>query len=203
VTFEHWLAFAAVAALNIVTPGPTNLLIMNTGARFGRRPILAFAMGNILGLGIVGLLVAAGLTQFIIQSAMVMHVLRLVGGAYLVWLGIKLCHGDSGKEQVQREVLPKHAFRLAFTNAITNPKPLLFFGAILPVFVPKSGPPFGSTCLLVLTFMSISFLSLNVYGAMAARSGELLKRAKVRKVFNRLSGVMLIGYGGVLALRRA
>lgn len=49
-TFEHWAAFAVVAALNIVTPGPTNLLIMNTGARFGRGPILAFAVGNILNM---------------------------------------------------------------------------------------------------------------------------------------------------------
>jgi threonine/homoserine/homoserine lactone efflux protein len=65
VTFDHWAAFAAVAALNIVTPGPTNLLIMNTGARFGRRPIVAFAVGNILGLGIIGILVAVGRRQLL------------------------------------------------------------------------------------------------------------------------------------------
>jgi len=203
VTFEHWAAFAAVAALNIVTPGPTNLLIMNTGARFGRDPILAFAVGNVLGLGIIGLLVAAGFTQFIIQSAMTMQILRLVGGGYLIWLGIKLCLGDPDKEHVQREILPGHAFRLAFTNAITNPKPLLFFGTVLPLFAPKIGPSFGSLCALVLTFMSISFLSLNVYGSLAARSGPLLKQAKARKIFNRVSGATLMGYGGVLAFRRS
>jgi threonine/homoserine/homoserine lactone efflux protein len=202
VTLEHWVAFAAVAALNIVTPGPTNLLIMNTGARFGRGPIVAFAVGNVLGLCIIGILVAAGFTQFIIKSAMTMQILRFVGGSYLIWLGIILWLGDKRDEQVQREILPARAFRLAFTNAITNPKPLLFFGTVLPLFVPKVTPSFGDISVLVLTFMSISFLSLNIYGTIAARTGPLLKQAKARKVFNRLSGVTLIGYGGVLAFRR-
>jgi threonine/homoserine/homoserine lactone efflux protein len=184
VTFEHWASFAAVAALNIVTPGPTNLLIMNTGARFGRRPIMAFAAGNVLGLGIIGIVVAAGFAQFIIKSAMTMQVLRFVGGGYLIWLGIKLWLGDKSEGQMQCE------------------KPLLFFGTVLPLFVPKLEPSFGDIIVLVLTFMSISFLSLNIYGAVAARTGSLLKQAKARKVFNRLSGATLIGYGGFLALRR-
>lgn len=201
-TFEHWAAFAAVAALNIVTPGPTNLLIMNTGARFGRRPIVAFAAGNVLGLGIIGIVVAAGFAQFLIKSATTMQILRFVGGGYLIWLGIKLWLGDKSEGRVQREILPTRAFRLAFTNAITNPKPLLFFGTVLPLFVPKSEPSFGDIIILVLTFMSISFLSLNIYGTLAARTGPLLKQAKARKVFNRLSGATLVGYGGFLALRR-
>ena len=201
-SFDHWAAFAAVAALNIVTPGPTNLLIMNTGARFGRGPIFAFAVGNVLGLGIIGILVAAGLTQFIVKSALIMQVLRFIGGSYLIWLGIKLWFADKSDPQVSREILPGRAFRLAFTNAITNPKPLLFFATVLPLFVPRSGPSLSGIAVLVLTFMSISFLSLNVYGAIAARSGPLLRQAKARKVFNRLSGATLIGYGGVLALRR-
>jgi threonine/homoserine/homoserine lactone efflux protein len=72
-----------------------------------------------LGLSIIGMLVAAGFTQFIINSAMTMRVLRLVG--------------------VRQEILPRHAFRLAFTNAITNPKPLPFFGTVLPLFLPTPG----------------------------------------------------------------
>jgi homoserine/homoserine lactone efflux protein len=201
-TLAHWIAFVAVAGLNIVTPGPTNLLMMNTGARFGRGPIVAFAVGNVLGLGVMGVLVAAGLTQFIIRSAEIMQILRVVGGAYLIWLGVKLCLGRHNEEQAQQELLPRHAFRHAFTNAITNPKPLLFFGTVLPIFVPRSGSSFGTIALLVLTFMLISFLSLNIYGAVAARGAGLLKKVKVRAWFNRMSGAALIGYGGVLALRR-
>jgi threonine/homoserine/homoserine lactone efflux protein len=163
---------------------------------------MAFAAGNVLGLGIIGIVVAAGFAQFIIKSAMTMQVLRFVGGGYLIWLGIKLWLGDKSEGQMQCEIVPTHAFRLAFTNAITNPKPLLFFGTVLPLFVPKLEPSFGDIIVLVLTFMSISFLSLNIYGAVAARTGSLLKQAKARKVFNRLSGATLIGYGGFLALRR-
>jgi threonine/homoserine/homoserine lactone efflux protein len=121
----------------------------------------------------------------------------------LIWLGIKLWFGDKHDEQGRREVLPAHAFRLAFTNAITNPKPLLFFGTVLPLFVPKTGTSFGDIGVLVATFMSISFVSLNVYGYMAARTGQLFQRARARTVFNRLSGTALIGYGGALVLRRS
>ncbi|WP_158900007.1 LysE family translocator [Burkholderia sp. L27(2015)] len=202
-TFEHWTAFSAVAALNIVTPGPTNLLIMNTGARLGRGPIVSFAVGNVLALGIIGLLVTAGLSQFIVKSAMAMQVLRLVGGGYLIWLGIKLWVDDKSEEKGYREIVPTHAFRLAFTNAITNPKPLLFFGTVLPLFVPKMDPSLADISVLVFTFMSISFVSLNIYGSIAARMGQLLKQARARKVFNRLSGTALIGYGGALVLRRS
>jgi threonine/homoserine/homoserine lactone efflux protein len=106
-TFEHWTAFAAVATLNIVTPGPTNLLIMNTGARLGRGPILSFAAGNVLALGIIGLLVTAGLSQFIIKSSMAMQGLRLVGGGYLAWLGVKLWIGDkSERGEWCRKIIP-------------------------------------------------------------------------------------------------
>ncbi|WP_239537861.1 LysE family translocator [Dyella mobilis] len=198
----HWMAFAAVAALNIVTPGPTNLLMMNTGARFGRSQVIAFAMGNVLGLGLIGILITAGLTQFIVRSAEMMQILRFAGGVYLMWLGIKLCLSGPDEEPVQGDIPRRHAFRRAFFNAITNPKPLFFFGTILPIFVPKSGAAFGSTALLVLTFMLISFLSLNIYGAIAMRGAGLLRQAKARKWFNRFSGAALIGYGGVLALRR-
>jgi threonine/homoserine/homoserine lactone efflux protein len=176
--------------------------MMNTGARFGRGPIIAFAMGNVLGLGVIGILVAGGLTQLIVRSAEIMQILRVVGGSYLMWLGIKLYLAGHDKEPSKQEFLPRHAFRRAFTNAITNPKPLLFFGTVLPIFVPKSGASFGPVALMVATFMLISFLSLNVYGVVAVRGAGLLKRPKVRILFNRLSGAALIGYGGVLALRR-
>lgn len=202
-TFDHWAAFAAVAALNIVTPGPTNLLVMNTAARFGRAPIVAFALGNVLGLGVIGILVAAGLSQFIIKSAMVMQILRWVGGGYLVWLGVKLWRGDKGEQAGRSAIVPARACRSAFTNAITNPKPLLFFGTVLPLFISKVGSPFGDIVVFVVTFMSISFISLNVYGSIAARTGKLLGHARARTVFNRLSGAALIAYGGALALRRS
>jgi|SRR5580704_14786711 threonine/homoserine/homoserine lactone efflux protein len=115
-----------------------------------------------LGLSIIGMLVAAGFTQFIINSAMTMRVLRLVG--------------------VRQEILPRHAFRLAFTNAITNPKPLPFFGTVLPLFLPHRESSLGAMSMLVLTFMSISFISLNVYGS---------KRRLAQVARNRPTGMAL------------
>jgi len=198
----QWEAFAVVAMVNIVTPGPTNLLIMNTSARLGRGPIIAFAFGNILGLGIIGMLVAAGFAQFIVKSAMAVQILRYVGGGYLIWLGIKLWRSDKIKPSDQREIGAKHAFRIALTNAVTNPKPLLFFGTVLPLFVSGTNQPLSDIAVCVLTFMAISFVSLNIYGSLADRAGALLQQEKMRKAFNRVCGATLIGYGGALALRQ-
>lgn len=198
----QWEAFVAVAAVNIVTPGPTNLLIMNTGARLGRRPIIAFALGNIIGLGIIGMLVAAGFAHFVVKSAIAMQILRYVGGGYLIWLGIKLWRGDTIKTVDTREIDANHAFRLALMNAVTNPKPLLFFGTVLPLFISGGSRTFSDTAICVVTFMAISFVSLNIYGSLATRAGSLLRQSKLRTTFNRVCGATLVGYGGALVLRQ-
>ncbi|WP_112663002.1 LysE family translocator [Microvirga flavescens] len=196
-----WIAFATVSAINIVTPGPANVLAVNTGMQYGQRVVAAFALGNILGLACIGAVVAIGFAQILTKSAVVMEILRWIGAGYLVWLGIKLWRRSSLPETA-RSVSGRRMFGVAFLNAITNPKPLLFFATVLPLFLDQREAIAPQVGILVATFMAISFVSLNTYGALAAKAGALLRQPRAFKMFNRGSGALLVGYGTALAVSR-
>ena len=139
------LAFAAAAFVLIVIPGPSVVFVIGRALAYGRSVALATVAGNSLGLFVVMVLVSLGLGALVAESAAVFTVVKVVGAAYLVWLGVQaLRHGRSlhvDDPDAVRATLPwPVAVRQGFVVGVANPKAFMIFAAVLPQFVtPAAG----------------------------------------------------------------
>jgi len=143
------LAFLGVAVLVIVTPGPDTALTIRNALTGGRRAGTSTALGVACGQAIWTVATSAGLAALIVASEPVFEALRLVGAAYLVWLGVLSLRSAARRNGSKRPahptagVAPARAFRQGFLSNLGNPKMALFFTSLLPQFAPSSGSGFA------------------------------------------------------------
>src|SRR5690242_3925223 len=132
------LAFAVASALLIMIPGPSVLFVLGRSISLGRRGGLLSVLGNALGMLPAIAAVALGVGALVAQSVVVFTVVKVVGAAYLVFLGIQAIRHRKERAQPDQSTAPRSTFRLlaeGFVVGITNPKTIAFFVAVLPQFV--------------------------------------------------------------------
>jgi threonine/homoserine/homoserine lactone efflux protein len=206
---ETVLAFCGIALLAYVTPGPDWFVVMGHAVR-SRRAGWVAAIGVQCGLLVHMTAAAIGVAAILLASATAFTVLKLVGAAYLVYLGVRaLLHsrsksGGSGAEP--DEVADLRLFgvwRQSFVANVLNPKAALFFVAVLPQFV----SPGGAVTLQILGLgvidvaLGVVWWALFVFGVHRLRA--LMGGRRARVVTDRVAGTALIGLGGGLALTPA
>jgi threonine/homoserine/homoserine lactone efflux protein len=196
------LFFIASWAL-IITPGPDMLYVITRGIAHGRRAGLHSAFGVTLGLLVHTLLAALGLAALLQTSAIAFLVIKYIGAAYLIYLGIQSFRAKGGFEQEKHlKPIAAHAiFWQGFISNVTNPKISIFFLAFLPQFVqPDRGSFFLQMLTLGLLFALFGIAFLSMVGAFAGQMGGWLanKPAFVNR-FHWLTGGVLIGLGVRLA----
>lgn len=208
-----WWMFVATVFVVAAIPGPNMLLVMTHSARFSLRASIA-TMGGCLSALILMLSVsAAGLGVFLATWPKLFDSLRLVGAAYLVYLGIKswraaatLPIAEATDETLETPVKlvrrPFALFRHGFLVASSNPKAILFATALLPQFISASAPKLPQFGVLIATFVVIEVSWYFVYAGFGSRIGMQLRSQNVAKIFNRLTGGIFVGFGAVLALVR-
>lgn len=198
-----WLAFAAASALVVIVPGPTVTLIVANSLRSGPRAGLLNVAGTQAGLAVMIVVLAVGLEALVARAGLVFDVLRLVGAAYLVWLGVKMWRADGRLAEAGPTAGRSDAalFWQGLLVIWSNPKALLFFGAFIPQFVDPAAAAAPQVVLLGATFMAAATIFDGAYAIAAGRAGTLLSRSRLR-VVERLSGTFLIGGGLWLALTR-
>lgn len=203
-TVPALLAFALTSFLIAVVPGPTVTVIVANSLRAGTRAGLLNIAGTQAGLAPMVLIVAAGLETVVAFMAEWFFVVKMLGAAYLVWLGIRLWR-SGGEIGAGAEVAPPKGgyFWQGVLVIWSNPKVLLLLGAIVPNFVDPEGSAFWQTLILGGTFMVVATACDMGYALLAGRAGRLLTRGRVT-VVERASGTLLIG-GGIwmAALKRA
>jgi threonine/homoserine/homoserine lactone efflux protein len=212
---NQWLAFVIASALFIQVPGPSLLFTIGRALTVGRRDALLSVVGNALGLIAQVVLVAVGLGAVVAASAHAYTALKLVGAAYVVWLGIQAIRHradarvalDTGTGtgtgldlSVARDSALR-SLRIGFTVGLTNPKTIVFFVAFLPQFVNEPAGHTGIQLgLLGLVFGVMAACSDSVWALAAARARDWFARRPHR--LDRLGvagGVMMIGLGATLA----
>jgi threonine/homoserine/homoserine lactone efflux protein len=198
-TIAAYLAFVGLSAVLALTPGPDSLLVLRFSVRRARAGVAA-ATGSAIGTLVWALLVGIGLAALIEQSAELYRILKVVGGLYLLFLGVQaILH--SRREPVADEGarLPVASVTAAFgaglLSTMTNPKVGLFFLAVVPQFLPKDGSAFALTMLLGATVAAVGFVYLVVLAALAAKATLWLKRPRVAKYIERVSGSILAALG--------
>lgn len=200
------LLFAIVAFIGIATPGPTVLLALTNGTRFGVRASLPGMAGAVLSDFVLICAVALGLGALLAASEFWFSVVKWVGVVYLAWLGLRLLRSRGAlavpaEGSVQEQPSGRGIFMRSFLVAVTNPKGYLFFSAFLPQFILPSEPQLPQYAALAATFAAIDFAVMFGYATAGAQAIRFL-RAKGVLWLERICGGALLALAGSLALYR-
>lgn len=190
--------FALAALATVASPGPTSLLALNNGARWGLRAALPGIAGAALSDLVLIAAVALGLGGVVAAAPWALQVLRWAGVAYLAWLGWQLLrHPAANLPGIQPPSAPPAARPLrilsrSFLVAVSNPKAYLFFLALLPAFIDPQAPALAQYPVLAITFAAIDAAVLLCYAAVGSLGIARLGKALTTAWFDRISGTALL-----------
>lgn len=201
-----YLAFVAATLVLCVIPGPVVTYLVATGIRQGPRDALIGLAGSSSALTIHMILVVAGLAPLLAALGHWADLLKLLGAAYLVWLGVSAWrapveHEDETAAKAPR-VPPATLYRRGLLISLTNPKTLAFYAAFFPQFVDPARPAMPQLVLLAVSFVGLSALSDGTYAVAAGHLAPYLRSARAQLIRNKVTGVVLAGTGLALALSR-
>ena len=200
------LAFSATAFALIVVPGPSVLFVISRGIALGGRAAVATVLGNAAGAYSQVVVVALGLGAIIERSATVFITVKLVGAAYVVYLGIQAIRHRRGLATVlDAATTPRGTRRIlreGYVVGVTNPKAAVFMAAVLPQFTdPARGHVPLQLLALGLVFVAIALVSDTTWGLAAGSARAWLGRSPRRlEALGGLGGLVMIGLGVRLAL---
>ena len=204
VPVPNLLGFALASALLIAIPGPSVLFVIGRSLALGRRGGLLSVVGNASGMVPQIVAVALGVGTVVAQSIVLFTIIKLVGAAYLVYLGIQAIRHRNRHTTLAVDTTPKSAWRLlgeGFLVGITNPKSIVFFVAVLPQFVDyHSGSIPLQLVELGLVFIVLALAMDSIWALAAGTARTWFARSPKR--LSRLGatgGVMMIGLGGTVA----
>ena len=196
------LLFIATVFIASITPGPSMLLALNHGVRYGKKRALMTACGNVAATLVQCVISFAGLGMILAQSAWIFAIIRYVGAAYLVYLGIRIFLSRESIISEGKTGRGRSLFSEAFVVTMGNPKAIFFFSALFPQFIEGKGLTFAKVAMMTSSILTITFACMMLYAALGDRIKSLFARVKLRVLFNRIIGVSFIGLGVGLALDR-
>ena len=201
------LAFAGISLLLAVTPGPDMAVVTKNALAHGRRGVVLTTSGIALALSIWVGATAIGVSALLRSSGELLFLLKLAGAAYLAFLGVRtlLESRERPADLLAGTSPPAHAhaiFRQGFLSAVSNPKLGVFFVTFLPQFVAPGQPVFERLLELGLIFAVIGWTWMNVYGLFVTHLRDFITAPRVRQWMQRVTGVVLLGFGARLALER-
>ncbi|CAM3134295.1 lysine/threonine exporter protein LysE [Komagataeibacter xylinus NBRC 15237] len=208
VSFHTWLLFAATAFLLSAMPGPNMMHVMSISVRHGLLRSTGVMAGCMLAIVLVVCASLAGMAGVLAASPRLFAVLRVVGAAYLVFLGVRVwmardTAGEDAQAAAPRPAAPWHElFRDGFLTGISNPKLLLFAAAFLPQFVNPAAAHMPQYVLLVTTFVFVEAFWYLVYAGGGRMLSAWLRTPVVRRVFGIVTGLVFMGFGAMLLLAR-
>lgn len=203
---SQWAAFLVASILFIQVPGPSLLFTIGRALTVGRREALLSVVGNGLGLVVQVLVVAVGLGAVLAASTTAYTAIKVVGAAYVVWLGIQaIRHRADARSALgaQAPGVRGHALRIGFVVGLTNPKTVLFFIAFLPQFTNVSAGHTGlQLALLGVIFGALAIASDSVWALAAGKARDWLacKPQRLDRV-GAGGGAMMIGLGALMLAR--
>ncbi|MER7520706.1 LysE family translocator [Streptomyces sp. NPDC126499] len=203
------LAAAGVLALLTMVPGPDMAVVTRRAVAAGRSDGLRTVAGITTGLLVWGVLSVAGLAAVLAASATAYTVVKLAGAAYLVLLGAQALlaarRGRHDRAAARVDIPPPsgHPWRTGLVGNLLNPKIAVFYTGLLPTLAPHGLSPHTGMSLLVLVHAALTVGWLGGYVLLLARARAFFARAAVRRAMERITGVVLIGFGVRVATAQA
>ena len=196
---ELWLFLVALSVAYLL-PGPDMILLLQTGARQGRRAALATVLGLAVARACHVTLAAVGLATLFKVLPWTFEVVKYTGAAYLLWLGVKMFRPVAGAVQGPGGAAVRGTWRAAiaqgFLTNLLNPKALLFCSVLLPQFIdPQAGPVAAQFALLGVILVAVGFAFDCCYALAGARIGRwLASNRSAQRLQQWLFGSLLIGF---------
>ena len=211
ISAEQYLLFVSVVTLIVVTPGPNMFLLLGTAPGEGKSVGLIATLGVCAAILSHATLALVGVGAIIATSAILFTALKVLGGLYLIWMGVKslLSIRNPGGLVVEprASIAPlsgSKAFARGYLTNILNPKPAIFYVAAFPQFLSAHQPGFYFTgALLGLTHAAIALVFYGTVVLLMQRLAKYLLRPLVSRVIRSLSGVALVLLGGRLLMTRS
>ncbi|GII79743.1 lysine transporter LysE [Sphaerisporangium rufum] len=221
---SNFPAYLGLALLVVIAPGPDFAVVMKNCLMYGRRPGTLTSFGVVASLLVQGAAAALGVAALVVRSAVAFNVLKIVGALYLGYLGVlalraafarrgaagdgpdgagapaagtpdgRGASGDGSDPAVTRR-LRVRAFRQGFLSNITNPKVLAFYFSMLPQFVNGRAAVLPQVALMAAVHAFFALVWLLILVAVLGRLRDVLRRPRIRRALEGLTGVALIGLG--------
>ena len=201
-TLHAWLPFALVALAVSLVPGPAVIAVVSTAVRRGVRASLLTNAGILIGDAVFVCGAAAGLGGLLLASHTLFTVVKWLGIAYLVYLGVRAL---VARGAAVSDVAPVHSgstLRLGLATQLANPKVMMFFGALLPQFVDVRFAAAPQFALLGATFIASDALVFVAYALLADRARRVLAAPRYARTTSRVTGVAMLGAAARLAVER-
>lgn len=202
----QWATFLVASFLFIQVPGPSLLFTIGRALTVGRRDALLSVVGNALGLGVQGVMVAVGLGAVVAASATAYTAVKVVGAAYVIWLGIQAVRHRADARRAMDAGAPPvrgNPVRIGFVVGATNPKTIVFFAAFLPQFTDPGGAVGLQTALLALVFSTMAVASDGVWALLAGQARAWFARKPRRlDALSVAGGSMMVGLGVTMLVRK-
>jgi threonine/homoserine/homoserine lactone efflux protein len=214
ISTSHILPFLLTALVIILAPGPQVVFVVGRALAYGRRTALATAAGGTSGAYVQAILVSLGLGALVERSALVYSGIKLIGAAYLVFLGVKAFRHrhalresmqqgeEGGAQRTERAPSGLRAARQGVLVGLTNPKAAVFFGAVLPQFVDRSSGHVPVQMMLLATMFSVMALVCDsTWGLAAGTAREWFARSPRRlAMVGGAGGLAMVGLGVGIAV---
>lgn len=205
-SLQLWLTYVVAVFFISGTPGPNMLLAMTHGIHHGFARSTVTMAGLLVGLGIILSISLGGLGAVLLASETAFTVLKYVGAAYLIYLGIKTWRSKEGSLDAGTEAakVPSRwqRFRTGILISLSNPKAILFGVAFFPQFIDAKRDLAPQIALLLLTFLLIETGWMCIYARSGAQLATWLRRGTRMRWFNRAAGSAFIGVGILLGTFR-
>ena len=204
-----FLAFLGLSVAVIATPGPDTALTVRNTVVGGRRAGVFTAIGVSAGQIVWAVATSVGLIAVVLASEPVFQGLKLLGAAYLVYLGAQSLHAAFRGGPMPRvarggahRVGAFTAFRQGVINNLANPKMAVFFASALPQFAPAGGGMLSALLGLGLLFSVLTLVWLVLYAVVVARAGEVIRGSRAARVIEATAGAALIALGLKVAFEK-
>jgi threonine/homoserine/homoserine lactone efflux protein len=199
----HLAAFLGVSLVVIVTPGQDTALTIRNTLAAGRRGGVLTAFGVVSGQVTWAFAASAGLSALLLASRPLFTGLRIVGAAYLVYLGVEaLVAAVRGRAVAESSPRRRASYRQGLLSNLGNPKMVVFFTSLLPQFVTRGQGGFSGLLLLGLLFSLMTLMWLTAYAIAVTKARAFLLRSRVRRVLDAITGTVLVALGIRLASER-
>ncbi len=202
------LLYITTVFIASILPGPSMLLALTHGMKFGAKRTIASAMGNVTVSLVQASISVAGLGTILIASETAFQIIKLAGAAYLIYMGIgilfspKMSVVPENNSQPQNEVSLRKMYLQAVIVTAGNPKAIVFFTAIFPQFINPEAAYLPQLCMLLSIVALVAFTCFMIYAIGGQKIVSLFANARVGKYINRIIGGTFVGAGIGLAVSK-
>jgi threonine/homoserine/homoserine lactone efflux protein len=201
--FTLWISFIGTVLILTLTPGPSVLLVTANSMKFGKKKTTGTILGDLSANLVQIILASAGLATIVISSGELFQSIKWFGVLYLIYMGAKkiLVEPDFEINALSRKQKSfKSLYIEGFLMSAANPKAIVFFAALFPLFINKDLPFLEQAAILAITFLVLDGLTLLIYTHFATKLKEYLENKRKASLQNKIVGSLLILSGFMLSL---